>query len=79
MNQYYRMEKYPREMWSTATLLNRPGLKACKRCAVKFDKGERFVVVDRQVNWFRGDDEVEAFHGQCAPARAHKHVKIKRG
>lgn len=58
-------KKYPREIWSTATTLNRPGLKSCKACGIKFDKGERFAVLERQVDWFRGNDEVEAYHKPC--------------
>ena len=68
-------KRYPVESWSRVTVANRPGKKSCDRCFKAFEKSERFVVVDRQVDWFRGNDEVEAFHFNCAPARYHKERK----
>ncbi len=61
-----RNKKYPFvlppvrcESWS------RPGIKSCSKCHLPFKRKERIVVVETQVNWFRGDDEVVAYHDQC--------------
>lgn len=70
--------KYPVESWSIASRKNRPGITNCARCKYLFDQNEQFIVVDRQVSWFRGDDEVEGFHKKCTPAKAWKQIRKDR-
>jgi hypothetical protein len=47
------------------TTSNRPGIKQCDACKNSFKSRERFTVVEEQVSWSRGDDEVYAYHTTC--------------
>ena len=37
----------------------------CDKCKNVLGRGTKIVVVETQVNWFRGDDEIEAYHRDC--------------
>ena len=60
-------KKYPETHISRCTHNRRPFLehKQCDRCGNFLDKEEDAVVLDVQVSWFRGEDEVYAFHDEC--------------
>lgn len=55
---------------SRATIERRPGLLSCSNCGKPFKKGEWFVVEETPTNWFRGDDEVRAYHEKCGGAQS---------
>ncbi len=48
---------------------NRPGIKFCTKCHDAFQRKDKIAVIETQVSWFRGDDEVEAFHKTCYALR----------
>uniref|UniRef100_A0A6M3IXV7 HNH endonuclease n=1 Tax=viral metagenome TaxID=1070528 RepID=A0A6M3IXV7_9ZZZZ len=61
-----RNRRYPRPgKWEKTSRQERPGIKACTGCARPFGKKEVFRLRETQVNWFRGDDEVEALCPAC--------------
>ena len=62
------MAKYPRVVKGKATTSMRPGLKLCVICKKYFKKDEYFTVEETQTSWFRGDDEVVAYHYTCEEA-----------
>lgn len=65
-------KSYPREMppqWLYTH--NRPGIKVCDKCGQQFPKPSRICVIETQVNWFRGDDEVTALCEPCAKLAGH--------
>lgn len=51
---------------------NRPGLTTCDCCKSPIGPDDPICVIERQVSWFRGDDEVEAFCVVCAKPRGHR-------
>lgn len=62
---------YPRRMppkWLTIdTFMAKYRTDArCTSCGRRFQKGDRALVTETQVNWFRGDDESEYLCDQCA-------------
>ncbi len=61
------MSKYPKIVKSKATVEMRPGLRVCSVCNKQFKPKEYFTIEETQVSWFRGDDEVRAYHyaGEC--------------
>lgn len=51
---------------------------ACKTCGTKFCRDQLMCVIETQVNWFRGDDEVDFYCEGCASARGIKTPKQHR-
>lgn len=62
--------QYPRIMTPEHTgKMTRPGIKKCDTCKKVFQRTDRFVIQETQVNWFRGDDEVAVFCLECWAAK----------
>jgi len=53
--------------WVEVTRQRRPGCTHCDKCKREFGPKEPFLVRETQVNYFRGDDEVEIYHAGCRP------------
>ncbi len=67
-------KQYPIETWTTGNRKNRPAIENhnCDHCNDTFIENEQVIIRETQVNYFRGDDEVEFFHYSCALAVGYK-------
>lgn len=64
------MKSYPRQMpptWSYGH--QRPGAEKCDQCGQPIGKNDRVCVIETQVSYMRGDDEVEFICEPCAVSR----------
>lgn len=68
---------YPRTMPPNWRDSDAHGKERCSSCGNSIPKGERVCVVEVQVNWMRGDDEVEKYCESCANARGMKSPPTK--
>ena len=77
MNLEQKLSQYPKTKppkWCFAH--NRPFVKACHGCKAVFAKQDRVCFIETQVNFFRGDDEVECLCAKCAVARGIQHPDV---